>query len=111
MNDKTQYNYNFVNENMRDIMGTCRRYMDYHVVGQTREGYAIDGILEGMDQEGVTMLVAEDVEESPDESRQFGGYGGYGGYGGGYGGGRRRFRRYRRRRFPYTIFVFPYFVR
>lgn len=106
MNDITGQNQlGFVNENTRDIMSTCRRYMDYHVIGQTREGYGIDGILEGMDQDGVTMLVAEEVDDSPDDSRQFGGYGGYGGY-----GGRRRFRRYRRRRFPYTVFVYPFFV-
>jgi hypothetical protein len=83
----------------RNIMNTCQRYMNYHVVGQMSDGTQMNGILQDMDDEGVTMLVPEDVDDDSDDMR-FGGYGGY---------GRRRFRRFRRRRFPYNVFVFPFF--
>jgi hypothetical protein len=68
--------------------------MNYHVVTQ------VEGIVEDVDDSGVTMLVPEEVEA---DERQFGGYGGY---------GRRRFRRFRRQfavfAFPF-IFPFPYY--
>jgi hypothetical protein len=83
----------------RNIMNTCQRYMNYHVVGQMSDGTQMNGILEDMDNEGVTLLVPEDVDDDSDDMR----YGGYGGY------GRRRYRRFRRRRFPYAVFVFPFF--
>lgn len=80
--------------------------MNYYVLGQMRDGSQIEGIVEGMDDQGVTMLVPEMVEEEAMNDDRI--YGGYGGYGGGYGGGRRRFRRFRRRRFPFAQFVFPF---
>jgi len=83
----------------RNIMDTCQRYMNYHVVGQMSDGTQMNGILQDMDDEGVTMLVPEDIDDDSDDMR-FGGYGGY---------GRRRFRRFRRRRFPYNVFIFPFF--
>lgn len=83
-----------------DIQNICKKYMNYHVVGQMSDGTQMSGILQNMDDEGVTMLVPEDVDDDSDDMR----YGGYGGY------GRRRFRRFRRRRFPYTVFVFPFFI-
>ena len=58
--------------------------MNYHVVGQMADGTQVEGIVEDVDDSGVTMLVPEEVEA---DERQFGGYGGY---------GRRRFRRFRR---------------
>lgn len=89
----------------QDIKDMCWNYMNYHVVGQMADGSQMEGILEDVDDEGVTMLVPEDVEE--DErvvgvGVGLGGFGGYGGY------GRRRFRRFRRRRFPYNTFAFPF---
>ncbi|MGJ7921066.1 hypothetical protein [Neobacillus sp. LXY-4] len=101
-------------QDFRDVKSACQRYMNYYVVGQMADGSQVEGIVEDMDDQNVTMLVPEMVEDG-DDSRQFGldpyggfdgGYGGYGGYGGGYG--RRRFRRFRRRRFPYNIFVYPF---
>lgn len=90
--------------NFRDVQSTCQKYMNYYVIGQMADGSQVEGILDDMDNEGVTMLVPEDVEETDTgDSRQFGGYGGYGG-----GYGRRRFRRFRRRRFPFFTFVFPF---
>jgi hypothetical protein len=87
------------NRDYRNIMNTCQRFMNYHVVGQMSDGSQMEGILTDMDDEGVTMMVPEDVEDDSEDMR----YGGYGGY------GRRRFRRFRRRRFPYNVFVFPFF--
>ncbi len=74
--------------------------MNYHVIGHMNDGTQMNGILEDMDDEGVTMLVSEDVDDDSEDMR----YGGYGGY------GRRRFRRFRRRRFPFRVFVFPFIV-
>jgi hypothetical protein len=88
-----------------NIQDTCHRLRNYYVIGQMNDGSQMEGIIEDMDDTGVTMLVPEEVEETEME-RQFGSYGGFGGYG---GYGRRRFRRFRRRRFPYNVFVFPFF--
>ena len=85
----------------RDVKGACQKYMNYHVVGQMADGSQVEGIVDGMDDEGVTMLVPEMVEDDGTDTRVFGGFGG--------GHGRRRFRRFRRRRFPYFQFVFPFF--
>jgi hypothetical protein len=83
----------------RNIKTLCQRYRNYHVIGQMQDGSQIEGIIEDMDNDGVTMLVPEMVEEDDFENRQY--YGGYGGY-------RRRYRRYRRRRFPFYQFAFPF---
>jgi hypothetical protein len=88
------------NEGFRDIKGICKKYKRYHVIAYLQDGSMMDGIIEDMDDDSVTMLVPEDVEE---DDRQFD-YGGYGGY------GRRRFRRFRRRRFPFNFFLFPFFI-
>lgn len=95
-----------------DVKSQCQRYMNYHVVAEAMDGSQFDGIIESMDNNGVTMLVAEEIDPdqmrpyfADNESRQFGyGFDGY---------GRRRFRRFHRRRFPFNyfrfIFPFPYF--
>lgn len=90
--------------------------MNYHVVGQMQDGSQVEGIIQDMDDQGVTMLVPEVVEDTGNDATRLYGFGdGYdGGYDGGYGGGyggypRRRYRRYRRRRYPYNYFVFPFF--
>ncbi|WP_053075143.1 hypothetical protein [Ornithinibacillus californiensis] len=102
-----------------DMKSLCQRYMNYHVMAQMNDGSQFDGIIEGMDDNGVTMLIPEEVDseqmELNGENRQFGfdfnGYGGYDNYG--YGRPRRRFRRYRRQRFPLNLFsrlfLFPYY--
>ena len=61
--------------------------MNYHVVGQMADGTQVEGIVEDVDDSGVTMLVPEEVEA---DERQFGGLEVMGAY------GRRRFRRFRR---------------
>lgn len=95
------------NNDTRDVKDMCRKYMNFYVIGQMQDGTRVEGIIEDMDDENVTMLVPEDVEEPEvGENRQFDGYGGYGGY----GRPRRRFRRFRRRRFPFFVFpiIYPY---
>lgn len=87
-----------------DIKSLCRKYMNYHVIGQMSDGTQFDGIITDMDEEGVSLLVPEwtDGEQERDmTNRQF--QFGYDGY------GRRRFRRFRRRRFPFSFFAFPFF--
>ena len=81
----------------RDAQNKFKQYQNYHVIGQMSDGSQVEGIIEDVDDEGVTMLVPENIEA---DERIFGGYGGY---------GRRRFRRFRRRRFPFNFFVFPFF--
>lgn len=91
-NNWTQEPFN----NRDDAMSTCQRHMNFYVIGQMSDGTQVEGIIEDMDNEGVTMMVPEEVEENEmDSNRQF--------------GYRRRYRRYRRRRFPYYAFVFPFF--
>ncbi|MEF3302965.1 hypothetical protein [Paenibacillus sp. GYB003] len=82
-----------------DIKAQCHKYMNYHVIAHGNDGSQFEGIIDGMDEEGVTMLVPEDVdgEEREFDPRQPFGY------------GRRRFRRFRRRRFPFFFFAFPFF--
>lgn len=95
-------NYQQFEENdLRDAPSICRRYMGYHVIANMQDGSRVEGIIDGMDHEGVTMLIPEDIEEGSE--RQFG-FDGYGGY------GRRRFRRFRRRRFPFFVFAVPFFT-
>ncbi|CEO06835.1 hypothetical protein [Paraclostridium sordellii] len=102
-------NSNKVNNNRNDsnIQDKCRQLMNYHVVFTLRDGSMLDGIIEGVDDDNVTMLVGEDMVEGEGEGnqRQF---------------GPRRFRRYRRRRVPFSRlvglsllaypFIFPPFI-
>ncbi|PLR78668.1 hypothetical protein CU633_03690 [Bacillus sp. V3-13] len=92
-------------QDLRDVRSRCERYKWYHVIGHLNDGSRVEGIIEDTDNEGVTMLVPEEVDESTGDYRQFGGYDDYG-----YGGYRRRFRRFRRRRFPYPYFIFPFII-
>lgn len=87
-----------------DIKILCRKYMNYHVIGQLSDGSKVDGIIDDMDEESVTMLVPEEFD-GEQENRQYG----YGDEYDDYGRPRRRrYRRFRRLRFPYVVFVFPY---
>jgi hypothetical protein len=81
------------NRDSQSLHDDCRKYMYCHVMLVMRDGTMMDGIIENVDPENVTMLVGEDVMEEDGEDqygqqRQF-------------GGRRRRFRRFRRRRFPF----------
>lgn len=94
------------------IKNLCQMYMNYHVMGQLSDGSQFEGIIDSMDDEGVTMLVPEEFEaEQP--TRQFG-YGYNDDYGDDYDRPRRRrYRRYRRRRYPYpylyNVLLYPFF--
>ncbi|GIN06352.1 hypothetical protein J1TS1_04970 [Shouchella clausii] len=73
----------------------CRQMKDHHVEVKMANGQSVDGILTEVREDGITVLVGEDVHQ--EESRQFGW----------------RYRRYRRRFFPFGGFTglgfFPYF--
>lgn len=96
------------------MKGLCKKYMNYHVMGELNDGSQFEGIIEDMDDEGVTMLVPEEVDADQVESRY--GYGGnyddydYDGYG---RPRRRRHRRFRRQRFPFfllrRLLLYPYY--
>ncbi|QOR68212.1 hypothetical protein IM538_08935 [Cytobacillus suaedae] len=103
--------------NPMDIQNACQRYMNYYVTGQLADGSQVEGIITDMDDNGVEMMVPEEVQENTADMRYgYGGYGGYNGYDGydgygyGYGRPRRRYRRFRRRRYPYAQFVFPFIL-
>ncbi len=105
--------------NPMDIQNACQRYMNYYVTGQLADGSQVEGIITDMDENGVEMMVPEEVQEQMTDIRYgFGSYGGYNGYNGyddygygyGYGRPRRRYRRFRRRRYPYAQFVFPFII-
>ncbi|MDT8861069.1 hypothetical protein N0O92_12570 [Alkalihalobacillus sp. MEB130] len=97
----------------QQIHDLCQRYHHHLMQFETTDGQMHDGIIDGIDRNGVNMLVpVGDTEGQDMDQRYFGGspYGGYGGYGG-YGFPR-RFRRFRRRHFPFFTlrhFFFPYF--
>ncbi|BAD65728.1 hypothetical protein MHB73_07230 [Bacillus sp. FSL K6-6483] len=73
----------------------CRQMKDHHVEVKMANGQSVDGILTEVREDGITVLVGEDVHQ--EESRQFGW----------------RYRRYRPRFFPFGGFTglgfFPYF--
>ncbi|GAB2559015.1 hypothetical protein [Gracilibacillus alcaliphilus] len=74
---------------------TCKNLYLHFVQFQTMEGQMLDGIIEDVDEDGVTMLIPDgDAESAEGMERQFG----YG-YGGFYYPW--RFRRFRRFRFPF----------
>lgn len=86
--------------NAQSMNDLCRKYMNYHVIAQMADGSKIEGIIEDVNEQGVVMLVPEDVNEN---ERFF--------YGPGPGP-RPRYRRFNRFLFPFllfsTPFLFPY---
>ncbi|MDF0728127.1 hypothetical protein PY093_15770 [Cytobacillus sp. S13-E01] len=98
------YYNNYGYPDVRDVKGVCTKYMNYYVLGQMLDGSQVEGIITNFDDDGVIMLVPEEIEAEMTDDR-YGGYGGYGGH-----GGRRRHRRFRRRRYPYSQFVFPFIL-
>lgn len=110
-----------------DVKAFCQRYMNYHVIAQMNDGSQFGGIIDSIDEDGVTMLVPEEVDaeqlwqvNEEGVSRQFGnnphGFDNFDDFGDfdNYGRPRRRrFRRFRRRRFPFrlfrNIFFYPYY--
>ncbi|MFZ3579473.1 hypothetical protein [Virgibacillus sp. DJP39] len=115
MNNNVPINHNQVQEDNRpmgdDIKQRCQRYMSFQVIAQMNDGSQFDGVIVSMDEDGVTILISEEVDEEQ-ENRQFGfGYDDYNDdY---YGRPRRRFRRFHRRRFPFSffrrLFLYPYY--
>lgn len=90
----------FAQANNQHTQGTlkdqCQQMIDHHVELNMTDGQPIDGILTEVREDGITLLVGENIHQ--EEFRQFGG---------------RRFRRYRPRFYPFGRFggigFFPYF--
>lgn len=94
---------------LRNVNDQCKRYLYYHIILTMTDGRKMDGIIEDVDADDITMLVGEDVmeeesEDQSDEQRQYHHF----------NRPRRRFRRFRRRRFPIhnlaSIALLPYIV-
>ncbi|MCL7746104.1 hypothetical protein [Halalkalibacter alkaliphilus] len=104
-------------DHLQQLHDLCQRYHHHLMQFETQDGQVHDGIIDGIDRNGVNMLMpAGDTDRDDETDLRYGGYGGYfpgGGYGHGYGYGfPRRFRRFRRRHFPFHFlrrFFFPYF--
>jgi len=102
------------NRDDQSLYDECKEHVYYHVILTMRDGSIVDGIIENVDGDRVTMLVGEDVMELDDENqyaqqRQYNPY----------GRPRRRQRRYRRRNLslldlakllivPYPPYISPY---
>ena len=91
----------------RAVDDVCKKYLNYHIILTMTDGSKLDGIIENVDTDSITMLVGEDVmekenEDQSDNQRQYHDY----------GRPRRRFRRFRRRSFPFNrlaeIALLPY---
>jgi hypothetical protein len=92
---------------LRSVNDQCKKYLYYHIILTMTDGCKMDGIIEDVDTDDITMLVGEDVMEEDsenqyDEQRQYHDH----------NRPRRRFRRFRRRRFPIhnlaSIALLPY---
>lgn len=113
------HNYHYMQPQMQgsyqpmndDIQGFCHNYRNFHVIAQLEDGALLDAIIESVEENGVILLIAEEVEadqlrqeEDEETFRQFQGYG---------RPGRRRYRRYRRQRFPFNVFrslfLYPFY--
>ncbi|MFB4164095.1 hypothetical protein ACE1TI_09695 [Alteribacillus sp. JSM 102045] len=106
------HSLNNEHRNSHHMHEMCQQYLLYMVQLQTSDGQMHEGIIEDVDNEGVTLLMPDsDMEnQSLAHQRQFWGGPGYGPwYGYGYP---RRFRRFRRFRFPFfhlRYIGFPFF--
>lgn len=91
-------------ENLHD---QCKKHLYYHTTLTMADGTSFDGIIENVDNDMITVLVGEEVEEQENENDQQRQY-----YG--YGRPRRRYRRFRRRNFPLgklaALALLPYIV-
>jgi small nuclear ribonucleoprotein (snRNP)-like protein len=98
-------NYNMTGSH--HLYDHCKKFTYFHVIINMNDGSSMEGILEGVDQDRISVLVPEEVLEREDENddRQYGGYG--------YGHRpRRRFRRFIRRFLPFALLAsltpYPY---
>lgn len=87
---------------LQELYDECNNLMGYHITIVMKDGTTLDGMIEKVDANGITMLVGEDVMDDdedmdqsmmnqPNAQRQ-------------YGKGRRmrRHRRFRRRGYPFN---------
>ncbi len=55
------------NRDDKSLHDECKRHMYYHVILTMADGSIVDGIIENVDGDRVTMLVGEDVMEQDDD--------------------------------------------
>lgn len=88
---------------LQELFDECKNLMEYHITVVMKDGSTVDGMIEKVDSNGITMLVGEDVmnEDNMNESNDERQYG--------KGGRMRRHRRFRRRGYPFNSIrrVFP----
>jgi hypothetical protein len=94
----------------RNMQDQCKKHIGSHMLLETTDGQTIDGIIESTDDQGVTMMVAEEMNAQEREFISPGGFDGDDDYD---DRRRPRFRRFRRRRFPFPfirrLFYYPYY--
>jgi hypothetical protein len=110
--DLERINYHNDVENLQD---KCKKYLYHHVSLIMTDGSIVDGMIENVDPDRITMLVGEDVmgpddDDESNEQRQYGQFGQFGHH----RRPRRRFRRFRRRFFPFAnlaeLALIPHFA-
>ncbi|WP_174845443.1 hypothetical protein [Sporolactobacillus shoreae] len=66
------------NADHKKIKQLCEKHINHYVIGHLNDGRIIEGIILNVDNESVTMLVAErDEHAREDDSRQFGRFPGF----------------------------------
>ncbi|MFE1245749.1 hypothetical protein ACFW35_16580 [Fictibacillus sp. NPDC058756] len=82
----------------RNMQEQCKKHIGANMLLETTDGQTVDGIIEGTEDPGVTMMVSEEMNT---EDREF--------VPGGFGGDDD----FHRRRFPFPfirrIFYYPYY--
>lgn len=95
---------NDYNNSTQNLQNKCQKYLYYNVTLVMSDGGIMDGLIEGVEEDRIIMLVGEDVmdldddECTSDENRQHGNAGFN-------RRPRRRFRRFRRKFFPFPNII------
>ena len=60
--------YNYRDSEANSIKGVCRSYRFYHVILKMDDGSFMDGIIESIDGDNITLLVGEDIVSDDDNN-------------------------------------------
>ena len=87
---------------LQELYDECKNLMNYHITIIMQDGSTVDGMIEKVDSNGITVLVGEDVMDDEDDMDmdQPNGQNGQRQYG--KGRRMRRHRRFRRRGYPFN---------
>lgn len=98
-------------DHKKQMMEMCKKYHHHLMQMEGTDGRMYEGIIDGMDDDHVYLLVPVGDMDDRAFGSPYGGHPYYGGFGYGYGYPR-RFRRFIRRPYPFFFFrrfFFPFF--